>query len=50
MLLSLGLIIDRVLRKIDRGHSRLAEQVDEEVRALQDHLEALEEVKLGGMR
>ena len=30
-------------------YSRLSAEVDEEVRTLQDHLEALEEVRLGGL-
>jgi len=48
---SLGTIYPQLLTSQSTNHvadySRLSEEVDEEVRTLQDHLEALEEVKLG---
>ena len=48
---SLGTIYPQLLTSQSTNqvanYSRLSEEVDEEVRTLQDHLEALEEVKLG---
>lgn len=48
---SLGTIYSQMLISQSTDHvadyGRLSEQVDEEVRTLQDHLEALEEVKVG---
>ena len=48
---SLGTIYPQLLTSQSTNHvadySRLSEEVDEEVRTLQDHLEALEEVKMG---
>jgi hypothetical protein len=50
---SLGTIYPQILTGQSTNHvadySRLSAEVDEEVRTLQDHLEALEEVKLGRM-
>lgn len=49
---SLGTIYSQLLTSQSTDHvadyGRLSAEVDEEVRTLQDHLEALEEVKLGG--
>lgn len=48
---ALGTIYSQILASQSTDHvadyGRLSEEVDEEVRTLQDHLEALEEVKLG---
>ncbi len=48
---ALGTIYSQILTGQSTNHvadySRLSTEVDEEVRGLQDHLEALEEVKLG---
>ena len=48
---SLGTVYPQILTSQSTNHvadySRLSEEVDEEVRTLQDHLEALEEVKFG---
>jgi hypothetical protein len=50
---SLGTIYSQMLISQSTDHvadySRLSAEVDEEVRTLQDHLEALEEVRLGNM-
>jgi hypothetical protein len=50
-LASIGIIYSQLLTGDSTNHmadySRLSEEVNEEVRTLQDHLEALEEVKLG---
>ncbi|MEW5956986.1 MAG: protein kinase [Chloroflexota bacterium] len=50
---SLGTIYPQILTSQSTNqvadYSRLTEEVDEEVRTLQDHLEALEEVKLGNL-
>jgi hypothetical protein len=50
---SLGTIYSQMLISQSTDHvadySRLSADVDEEVRTLQDHLEALEEVRLGGL-
>lgn len=48
---ALGTIYSQILAGQSTDHvadyGRLSAEVDEEVRTLQDHLEALEEVKLG---
>ena len=50
---SLGTIYSQILASQSTDHvadyGRLSSEVDEEVRVLEDHLEALEEVKLGGL-